>query len=63
MANYIDTLGCCQHTSSQNHSVAMASAISFGDANSGFQAGTINGPVNTEFHHHAPPGELQKGPS
>jgi hypothetical protein len=28
----------------------MASAISFGDANSGFQAGIINGPVNPEFH-------------
>jgi hypothetical protein len=37
----------------------MASAISFGHANSGFQAGTINGQVNTEFHHHAPPGKLQ----
>jgi hypothetical protein len=36
----------------------MASAISFGHANSGFQAGTINGQVNTEFHHHAPAGEL-----
>jgi hypothetical protein len=44
-------------------STAMASAIHFGDANSGFQAGIINGPVNTEFHHHAPPGTLQKGPS
>jgi hypothetical protein len=31
----------------------MTSAISFGDANSGLQAGTIYGPVNTEFHHHA----------
>ncbi|MCJ1251979.1 hypothetical protein MMC30_009217 [Trapelia coarctata] len=28
----------------------MAFAISFGDANSGFQAGIINGPVSTEFH-------------
>jgi len=28
-------------------------------ANSGFQVGTINGPVNIEFHHHAPSGELQ----
>jgi hypothetical protein len=37
----------------------MASAISFGSANSGFQAGTINGPVNTVFHHHAPPGECK----
>jgi hypothetical protein len=32
----------------------MASSIRFGDANSGFQAGIVNGPVNTEFHHHAP---------
>ncbi|KUJ24020.1 uncharacterized protein LY89DRAFT_604339, partial [Mollisia scopiformis] len=30
----------------------MASAISFGDANAGFQAGIINGPTSTEFHHH-----------
>jgi hypothetical protein len=43
-----------------SHSNAMASAIHFGDANSGFQAGNINGPVNTEFHHHAPAGELQR---
>ncbi len=28
----------------------MASTISFGDANSGIQAGIINGPVNAEFH-------------
>ena len=33
-------------------------SVSFGDDNSGFQAGIINGSVNTEFHHHAPPGEL-----
>ena len=39
----------------------MASATHFGDANSGFQAGTINGPVNTEFHTHLPPGKLQQG--
>jgi hypothetical protein len=31
--------------------------ISFGDTNSGFQAGTIHGPVNAEFHHHLPPGK------
>ena len=37
----------------------MASAISFGDANSGFQAGIINGPVNTQFHQHASPGKLR----
>jgi len=36
----------------------MASAISFGDANSGLQAGIINGPVNAEFH--LPPGKLRK---
>lgn len=28
----------------------MTSAISFGDANAGFQAGIIHGPVNTTFH-------------
>ncbi|KAF2818232.1 hypothetical protein CC86DRAFT_309623, partial [Ophiobolus disseminans] len=28
----------------------MDSAITFGDANAGFQAGIINGPVNTAFH-------------
>jgi hypothetical protein len=28
----------------------MASTISFGDENSGFQAGIINGPVHAEFH-------------
>ncbi|KAH8589491.1 hypothetical protein B0O99DRAFT_692387 [Bisporella sp. PMI_857] len=40
----------------------MASTISFG-ANSGFQAGTINGPVNTEFHNHAPPERLETPPN
>jgi hypothetical protein len=35
----------------------MGSAISFGDANAGFQAGIVNGPVNTAFH--LPLGELQ----
>jgi len=34
----------------------MADAISFGDANAGFQAGTIHGLVNTAFH--LPPGRL-----
>jgi hypothetical protein len=34
----------------------MASAISFGDGNRGFQAGIINGPVHTNFH--LPPGKL-----
>jgi hypothetical protein len=37
---------------------SMTSAVTFGDANSGFQAGTINGPVRAEFHHHHPPGLL-----
>ncbi|KAH8591115.1 hypothetical protein B0O99DRAFT_579085 [Bisporella sp. PMI_857] len=32
----------------------MASAISFGNRNTGLQAGIINGPVNTEIHHYAP---------
>ncbi|KAH8760639.1 P-loop containing nucleoside triphosphate hydrolase protein [Hyaloscypha finlandica] len=42
----------------------MASAISFADANSGLQAGTINGPVNTEFHHHhAPPERVETPPN
>ncbi|KAH7364016.1 putative kinesin [Rhexocercosporidium sp. MPI-PUGE-AT-0058] len=41
----------------------MASAISFGDANSGFQAYNINGPVNTQFHHHAPPERPETTPN
>ena len=50
-------------TSSQNpsaHYAVMVSAMHLGDANSGLQAGIINGPVNTEFHHHGPPGKLQR---
>jgi len=39
--------------------ITMTSEISFGNNNSGFQAGVIKGPVHTEFHHHAPPGKLQ----
>ncbi|OBT61032.1 hypothetical protein VE03_09628, partial [Pseudogymnoascus sp. 23342-1-I1] len=35
----------------------------FGDANSGLQAGTINGPVNTEFHHHTPPERPETPPN
>lgn len=38
----------------------MASTISFGDANSGLEAGVIHGSVNAEFHHHHPPGKLQR---
>ncbi|KAF5876254.1 putative tpr domain protein [Botrytis fragariae] len=41
----------------------MASAISFGANNSGLQAGTINGAVNTNFHHHAPPERLETPPN
>jgi len=39
----------------------MDSTVSFGDANTGFQAGIVNGPVNTTFH--LPPGELWDRPS
>jgi hypothetical protein len=35
----------------------MASTISFGHANAGFQAGIINGSANVVFN--APPGKLQ----
>ncbi|KAG9235944.1 putative kinesin [Amylocarpus encephaloides] len=41
----------------------MASTISFREANSGFQAGTINGPVNNQFHHHAPPERSETPPN
>ncbi|PMD13580.1 TPR-like protein [Hyaloscypha hepaticicola] len=51
------------NTSSPNYSTAITSAISFGHANSGFQAGIINGPVNTEFHQHAPPEQLETPPN
>ncbi|KAF2022695.1 hypothetical protein EK21DRAFT_40181, partial [Setomelanomma holmii] len=37
------------------------SAITFGDANAGFQAGIINGPVNTAFH--LPPERPETPPS
>jgi hypothetical protein len=39
----------------------MASTISFGDANAGFQAGTVNGPVSAAFY--LPPGELRDRPT
>ena len=38
----------------------MANVISFGDANAGFQAGVVNGSVNTTFH--LPPGKLRNRP-
>jgi len=38
----------------------MASAISFGDANAGFQAGIINGNVDATFN--LPPGKLRDCP-
>lgn len=38
----------------------MTSTTSFGDANTGFQAGVIHGPVNTAFH--LPPSKLREGP-
>jgi hypothetical protein len=31
--------------------IIMASTTAFGDNNSGFQAGTINGPVQASFHY------------
>ncbi|KAH6702773.1 hypothetical protein BKA61DRAFT_646770 [Leptodontidium sp. MPI-SDFR-AT-0119] len=40
----------------------MASVISFGGGNSGLQGGIFNGPVNTQFHHYAPP-ETPPNPS
>ncbi|KAK2589403.1 hypothetical protein QQS21_012920 [Conoideocrella luteorostrata] len=36
--------------------------ITFGDSNSGFQAGTIHGPVNAEFHDHHPAPERPETP-
>ncbi|RMZ86477.1 hypothetical protein DV736_g6297, partial [Chaetothyriales sp. CBS 134916] len=41
----------------------MASAIRLGDANSGFQAGVVNGSVSAEIHHHAAPERLETPPS
>ncbi|MCJ1416129.1 hypothetical protein MMC32_002464 [Xylographa parallela] len=41
----------------------MASAICFGHQNSGFQAGIINGSVNAEVHHHAPPQRPETPPN
>ncbi|PMD27600.1 hypothetical protein NA56DRAFT_667207 [Hyaloscypha hepaticicola] len=41
----------------------MVSAISFGDTNSGFQAGIINSPVNTEFYYHIPLERLETPPN
>jgi hypothetical protein len=38
----------------------MSSAISFGDANRGFQAGIIHGSINTTFQ--LPPGTLREDP-
>ncbi|OAF58542.1 hypothetical protein VC83_04965 [Pseudogymnoascus destructans] len=43
------------NTSSQHLSNVIESPISFGDANSGLQAGIINGSVHTDFHHHVAP--------
>ncbi|KAG4434549.1 hypothetical protein IFR05_009965 [Cadophora sp. M221] len=41
----------------------MATAILFGEANSGFQAGIINGLVNTQFHYYAPPERPETPPN
>ncbi|RDW68062.1 hypothetical protein BP6252_09458 [Coleophoma cylindrospora] len=41
----------------------MASTITFGDANSGFQAGIVNGPASAEFHYHVPPERPETPPN
>ncbi|KAH7318969.1 hypothetical protein BKA65DRAFT_569095 [Rhexocercosporidium sp. MPI-PUGE-AT-0058] len=41
-------------TNVQRKTAAMATIISFGEGNSGLQGGIFNGPVNAQFHHHAP---------
>ncbi|KAF2464492.1 TPR-like protein [Lindgomyces ingoldianus] len=41
---------CHQQPSIRLPTAVMASPMSFGEGNSGFQAGIINGPVSTEFH-------------
>jgi hypothetical protein len=43
----------------KTNSAAMAS-VSFGDAYTNVLVGNINAPVKPEFHHNAPPGELQR---
>jgi hypothetical protein len=53
-------VGASQQRSFGSPFALMESAISFGEANSGLQAATINGPVSAEFHHHHPPGTLQR---
>ncbi|RMZ87153.1 hypothetical protein DV736_g5623, partial [Chaetothyriales sp. CBS 134916] len=37
--------------------------VRLGDANSGFQAGVVNGPVRAEIHNHAAPERLETPPS
>ncbi|KUJ10972.1 uncharacterized protein LY89DRAFT_739942, partial [Mollisia scopiformis] len=41
----------------------MATTISFREGNSGLQGGIFNGPVNTQFHHHAPPERPETPPN
>ncbi|KAH6704282.1 hypothetical protein BKA61DRAFT_660865 [Leptodontidium sp. MPI-SDFR-AT-0119] len=41
----------------------MATTISFSEGNSGLQGGIFNGPVNTQFHHHAPPERPETPPN
>jgi hypothetical protein len=43
----------------KNNSAAMSPTTSFGPGNTGFQAGTINGSVQAEIHHHHR-GELER---
>ncbi|KAG4430487.1 hypothetical protein IFR05_014030 [Cadophora sp. M221] len=41
----------------------MATTISFSEGNSGLQGGIFNGPVNAQFHHHAPSERLETPPN
>ncbi|KAH7418770.1 hypothetical protein BKA64DRAFT_208003 [Cadophora sp. MPI-SDFR-AT-0126] len=41
----------------------MATTVSFGEGNSGLQGGIFNGPVNAQFHHHAPPERPETPPN
>jgi len=57
-SNHQTQLAQLSTRSTDSLTISMASAISFGDANSGFQAGIINGQVNAEFR--LPPGKLRR---
>jgi hypothetical protein len=58
--NNMDALVCYDHFVVNPLLYVMATNISFSEANSGLEAGIINGPVSTQFHHHAAPGKSQR---